>query len=161
MHRDKKFRIFQAKCSHYPIRYIPCFRFVVFLPGWFNSWSIALYFIHQTSCNWCLCFTTLDFKVKLYCGVKKLSLIISESLLELHIASLAYVVCFVLVFSFVFVIFADQNESQGVCLTENHMLLILTTANVTFGAKIMLAWDERRSFPAPLLITNVGSFLKI
>ena len=61
---------------------------------------------------------------------------------------------------FCFVIFAEQNESQGVCLTENHMLLILTTANVTFGAKIMLARDERRSFPAPL-IKNVGFFLKI
>ena len=68
--------------------------------------------------------------------LRSLSLIIRESLLELHVASLVpYVVCFV----FVFVIFAEQNESQGVCLTENHMLLILTTANVTFGAKIMLA----------------------
>ena len=67
--------------------------------------------------------------------LRSLSLIIRESLLELHVASLAYVVCFVFVFSFVFVIFADQNESQGVCLTENHMLLILTTANVTFWSQ--------------------------
>ena len=105
MHRDKKFRIFQAKCSHYPIRHIPCFRFVVFLPGLFNSRSIALYFIHQTSCNWCLCFTTLDFKVKLYCGVKKLSLIIRESLLESHIASLVCrLFCFCFCFFFCFVL---------------------------------------------------------
>ena len=105
MHRDKKFRIFQAKCSHYPIRHIPCFRFVVFVPGLFNSRSIALYFIHQTSCNWCLCFTTLDFKVKLYCGVKKLSLIIRESLLELHIASLVCrLFCFCFCFFFCFVL---------------------------------------------------------
>ena len=62
--------------------------------------------------------------------------------------------CFVLFCFFVFfVIFAEQNESQGVCLTESHMLLILTTANVTFGAKNILALDERRNFPAALLVT--------
>ena len=72
--------------------------------------------------------------------LRSLSLIIRESLLELHVASLVCrLFCFCFVFSFVFVIFAEQNESQGVCLTENHLLLILTTANVTFGAKIMLA----------------------
>ena len=52
-------------------------------------------------------------------------------------------VLFCFLFFFFFVIFAEQNESQGVCLTENHMLLILTTANVTFGAKNILASDER------------------
>lgn len=63
----------------------------------------------------------------------RLSIIFKELLLELHIASL---VCRLFVCLF-FVIFAEQNESQGICLTENHMLLILTTANVTFGAKVI------------------------
>ena len=52
---------------------------------------------------------------------------------------MSFVLFLFLFFLLFFVIFAEQNESQGVCLTENHMLLILTTANETFGAKIMSA----------------------